>query len=114
MARLTNLKPGLSTLATSIGYIPDATGRDRHRDTVQPWRKWYKTSRWQKLRWSILIRDGLMCQMCKTIVPDTSKLVADHRTPHRGSASLFWDAANLWALCKDCHDGAKQREERGR
>jgi len=39
-------------------------------------------------------------------------MVADHKTPHRGDEALFWDRQNLWCLCKGCHDGAKQREDR--
>ena len=71
-------------------------------------------ARWQKLRWSVLVRDLFACQMCKCVEADTSKLVADHRTPHRGDEALFWDASNLQCLCKDCHDRLKQAEERGR
>jgi hypothetical protein len=25
----------------------------------------------------------------------------------------FWDDANLWCVCKGCHDGQKQSIERG-
>ena len=38
--------------------------------------------------------------------------IVDHRVPHRGKSWLFWDRANWQALCKGCHDAAKQREER--
>lgn len=41
------------------------------------------------------------------------ELVADHRIAHRGDETLFWAPENLQCLCKRCHDGAKQREERG-
>jgi 5-methylcytosine-specific restriction endonuclease McrA len=75
---------------------------------------WYKTVRWQRLRWSILKRDGFTCQMCGRVNGKTSELVADHRTPHRGDEALFWDENNLWTLCKSpCHDKHKQRQERG-
>lgn len=83
---------------------------DRVRDQ-RPWRKWYKTARWRTLRWSVLVRDCFTCQRCGTIEGDTSKLVADHRKPHRGDAALFWDERNLETLCASCHSGAKQREE---
>lgn len=39
-------------------------------------------------------------------------LVADHIRPHRGDPALFWWADGIQCLCKPCHDGAKQREER--
>lgn len=111
MGRLTSLKPRIGTLKTNIAYLPEGRqARDRHRDR-QPWRKWYKTSEWRRLRWATLVRDLFTCGMCGRLENDTSKLVADHRTPHRGDERLFWDAGNLWCLCKPCHDGAKQREE---
>lgn len=76
-----------------------------------PWRAWYKTARWQRLRWSVLVRDLFMCVRCKRVEADTSKLVADHKQPHRGDEHLFWDETNLQTLCKDCHDSVKQIEE---
>jgi 5-methylcytosine-specific restriction enzyme A len=38
--------------------------------------------------------------------------VVDHIEPHRGDTGRFWDKANHQPLCKPCHDGAKQSEER--
>ena len=59
--------------------------RLRERDVNVGWRKWYKTARWQKLRWSVLVRDLFTCQMqgCGRIEADTSQLVADHKHPHQ-------------------------------
>lgn len=113
MGRLTQLKTGLAPLRHRLAFAadlkPDGT---RSRDQVQHWRSWYKTARWQKLRWSILVRDLFTCSMCKRIEADTSQLVADHRVPHRGDETLFWDEGNLQCLCKACHDSAKQSAER--
>lgn len=86
--------------------------RSRMRRDTQSWRKWYSTKRWQRLRWSVLVRDAFTCRRCRRIESNTSQLVADHCEPHRGDAGLFWGADNLQCLCKACHDGAKQREER--
>lgn len=88
--------------------------RSQRRDATQPWRAWYKTARWQKLRWSVLVRDLFTCQrpQCHRIEPNTSLLVADHKVAHRGDERLFWDETNLQCICKSCHDGDKQREER--
>ena len=85
--------------------------RSRQRDDTLPWRAWAKTARWQKLRWSVLVRDLFCCAKCRRVVSDTSKLVADHKTPHRGDERLFWDPDNLQCLCKACHDQVKQVEE---
>ena len=86
--------------------------RSRLRDASQAWRAWYKTSRWQKLRWSILVRDLFTCARCNGIEADTSQLVADHIEPHKGNVEKFWNPANLQCLCKTCHDKVKQAEER--
>ena len=113
MARLTSLSSRIGTVRPRLTSLPtDRQAFDRNRD-MRPWRRWYKTARWQKLRIRVLVRDLFTCQMrgCGRIEPDTSKLVADHRKPHRGDEQLFWDEANLWTLCAACHSGAKQREE---
>jgi 5-methylcytosine-specific restriction endonuclease McrA len=91
----------------------DRKDRDRRRD-ARPYRRWYKTARWQRLSRSVIERDGFICQWpgCGKFEPKRSMLVADHRTPHRGDETLFWDENNLWTLCKPCHDSRKQREER--
>lgn len=111
--KLGNLKPRFGSMAPRMGHAPaDERSRSHHRDSTQPWRRWYKTSRWQKLRWSILVRDLFTCRRCRRVESETSQLVADHKRPHRGDPTLFWDEGNLECLCKTCHDGAKQREER--
>lgn len=112
MSRLKSLKPRVGTLAPRIGYAGgDEASRSRHRDATQAWRAWYKTSRWQKLRWSILVRDCFTCKLCGWIGNDTSFLVCDHVEPHRGDEDKFW-AGPFQTLCKACHDKDKQREER--
>ncbi len=102
------------TLRQAGGRLATPAGEDS-RDRLNLWRRWYKTARWRKLRWKILLRDRFTCQMtgCGRVEHDTSRLVADHRVRHGGDASLFWDEANLQTLCKSCHDGTKQAGERG-
>lgn len=72
----------------------------------------YKTTRWQKLRWSILARDLFTCQMCKVMQTDTSMLVCDHIDPHKGDEAKFW-AGPFQTLCAPCHNSLKKREEHG-
>lgn len=92
--------------------------RDRfeQRQVLEPWRRWYKLSRWASephgLRWQILLRDNFTCQMCGLLETDTSQLVADHKVPHRGDEAMFWDEGNIWCLCVQCHSRVKQAEER--
>jgi 5-methylcytosine-specific restriction protein A len=75
------------------------------------WRAWYKTARWQRLRWQVLVEGQFRCARCGTLEGDTAQLVADHIEPHRGDAGLFWDQGNLQVLCAPCHAGPKQAEE---
>ncbi len=111
--RVSAIKPLIGRLATPTREAAEAE-RHRQRDRVQPWRAWYKTARWQKLRMSVLVRDLFTCQMkgCCRIEADTSQLVADHKIPHHGDETLFWNENNLQCLCKSCHDKLKQKEER--
>ena len=107
----------LKTLPPRLGSLPSRlttfdTG-DRGRAQANPWRAWYNTTRWRRLRWSILLRDGFTCQWpgCGRIEPNSSLLVADHKRAHRGDERMFWDESNLQTLCKPCHDSRKQRAE---
>lgn len=116
MSKLTALKPVLKPLShhvSKLGGYENEQQRLRQRDDSQAYRKWYKTARWQKLRMSVLVRDLFTCKMagCGKIEGDTSKLVCDHKKPHRGREALFWDERNLQCICKDCHDRIKQQEE---
>ncbi|UWQ77366.1 HNH endonuclease [Leisingera sp. M658] len=92
--------------------------RSQQRDVEQPWRAWYKTARWQKLRLKILIRDGWRCQETGERLsgkyPSQNSPVVDHKRPHRGDPDLFWDERNLQSVSKSYHDGVKQSiEKRG-
>jgi 5-methylcytosine-specific restriction enzyme A len=113
MGRLTTLGSRLSRLPGGRLKLAETRQQvDRNRN-AQAWRGWYGLKRWKQLRWSVLVRDGFTCQRegCGRIEHDTSKLVADHRTPHRGDPALFWSERNLLTLCAACHSGAKQAEE---
>lgn len=112
MGKLSNLKPAIGSLSSTLAFMPKTEQeRDRFRGK-QHWRKWYSTARWKKLRWSVLLRDAFTCQRCGRLEGDTSQLVANHKRPHRGNETLFWDDRNLETACKPCHDGAIQSEER--
>ncbi|QCP88108.1 HNH endonuclease [Cereibacter sphaeroides] len=114
MARLTQLPQRLGVAPARLRSLSggDGVSRTQARLAIAPWRGWYSTARWRQLRWSVLSDADFTCAMCGKLEGDTSQLVADHRTPHRGDVTLFWDRSNLQCLCKPCHDRAKQREER--
>ena len=40
-----------------------------------------------------------------------SEAVVNHKMPHKGNLTLFYDPSNLEAVCWSCHSGAIQSEE---
>jgi 5-methylcytosine-specific restriction protein A len=116
MGKLKAIGSHLSFLKPTVGFLQQAPkGETATRLAYAPWRSWYGTERWRKLRLRIFQRDGFTCQWpgCGRVEGNTSMLVADHRRRHNGDANLFWDEGNLQTLCKPCHDGPKQRAEQG-
>lgn len=113
MGKLKALAHRLAPLKPRIGYAQgDTTAQDRSRNVFAPWRAWYRTARWAKLRKAVLLRDLYTCRMCGRVAPSPD-LVADHIVPHRGDPALFWCGEDgLQTLCSSCHGGAKQAQER--
>lgn len=116
MAKIKTLKPLISTMKPMLGYSSGSErDRSRYRDKTQSWRAWYKTSRWQKLRLSILQRDLYTCRVTGVLLigkhPAPNSAVVDHIKPHRGDEALFWDENNLQVVSKEYHDSVKQKEE---
>ena len=114
MPRLSTIKPRLGNVSPRLHSVSRAAleqARHHCRDEVQPWRRWYKTARWQKLRLSVLQRDRYTCQSCGRIEGETSRLVCDHIEPHGGDEEKFWNGP-FQTLCKPCHDGIKQAIDR--
>ncbi|MGV3515613.1 HNH endonuclease [Luteitalea sp.] len=88
-----------------------AVAHDEKRAEEKPWRRWYNTQRWQRLRRQVLLDEPLcMCRWCeggkKRVRPST---VVDHKRPHRGDPILFWDRENLQGMNKRCHDSKTGR-----
>nr|WP_256372325.1 HNH endonuclease signature motif containing protein [Ensifer sp. M14] len=54
-----------------------------------------------------------LCRFCLVVEDVTEATVVDHMRPHKGNVELFYDPGNLQSLCKPCHDGFKQRIDRG-
>lgn len=115
--RLRNLRPRLAAAKPRLGYVEgDAKAQDRHRNALSPWRAWYHTERWQRLRLKIFERDAYTCQrtgeVCAGRHPAPNSPVANHVRPHKGDPALFWDEGNLETVTKAVHDGIVQAEER--
>lgn len=110
--RLKDAKPRLSSVAPRLGYASgDKAAQNRSREAFAPWRAWYRTARWARLRTKVLVRDAYTCRRCGA-TRNSPELVADHIKPHRGDPVLFWCGEDgLQTLCSPCHGGAKQRQE---
>jgi 5-methylcytosine-specific restriction endonuclease McrA len=82
---------------------------------AQPWRNWYKLKRWSDLKLQVHIRDRFVCQrtgvLCTGREPEPNSPVANHKVPHRGDPTLFWDPDNIETVSKAYHDSVIQRHE---
>ncbi len=68
--------------------------------------------RWQKAR-AAFLRNHPLCVRCGEKGSVVLAEVVDHKVPHRGDSTLFWDASNWQSLCKRCHDVKTTREDGG-
>ena len=84
---------------------------DAKRQTEQPWRSFYFTPEWRKLRAEQLNREP-WCRMHVAKGEQVQASHVDHIRAHRGSRALFFDPANLQSLCPTCHNKWKQAQER--
>jgi len=115
--RLNLLSSSVKPLAPLLGHAAgDERGRNRIRETSQPWRAWYHSRRWHRLRLEVFARDEWTCQqsgiLCIGKAPSPDSPVAHHRRPHHGDARLFWDVNNIETIAKAVHDELLQAEER--
>lgn len=66
---------------------------------------------WRRARLAFLAEHPL-CERCQKQGKTTAATVVNHRTPHKGDPTLFWDEANWEATCKPHHDAVIQSEEK--
>jgi len=117
VGRLKALKPALAAMKPRLGFAPgDERAADKSRNLMAPWRAWYNTERWRKLRMQVFVRDHFVCQrtgaVCLGRYPAPNSPVANHKVPHKGNPELFWDINNIETVAKEVHDGLIQAEER--
>lgn len=113
MGKLKQVAPRVAAPKPRLARRTDAEGHGQG----EWWRRWYGTARWRDpddgLRIRVFRRDGFTCRRCGRFEPRTELLVGDHDRPVRDDPErLFWDEDNVVTLCKPCHDGPKQAEER--
>lgn len=117
MARLSVPASKLKTSGRRVGFAPDQAKGQPTVHHSRPWKAWYNTARWQRLRQEVLIRDAYTCQrtfrVCGGGPGEPHSPVVNHIIPHRGSEALFWDPANLQTVTKQVHDSLIQAEEQG-
>ena len=70
------------------------------------------TSAWVKARHAYLNAHPLCVQHRKEGAL-VAAAVVDHKAPHKGDKTLFWDSNNWQALCKACHDRKTATEDGG-
>lgn len=114
--KLKIIRPLVSTLPPLVGRPKGEKARDHYRRQTQPWRAWYNTPRWERLRRQAFERDLYTCQrsgeICSGTGNDQNSPVANHKIPHHGDPALFWDINNIETVTKRIHDGLIQSEER--
>jgi 5-methylcytosine-specific restriction enzyme A len=110
VGRLKQMAPMLGEMQARVGYLPETEFARRR--AANPLRALHNTARWEAVREQVLFDALFTCARCGRLERDKSKLVADHKVPHRSDLALFWDRGNLQCLCKPCHDRHKQRDER--
>jgi 5-methylcytosine-specific restriction protein A len=79
-------------------------------NTKRPWRStkgnFHNNKDWLSSR-SRFLTVNPKCNFC-----GVKSTIVDHITPHKGDWVLFMNQNNWQALCKLCHDSAKQKAER--
>lgn len=83
---------------------------DAKRRQTKPWRALYKTPEWQARRAAQLAAEPL-CRRCTARGLVTAATVVNHLERHHGDPVKFF-CSPVESLCKPCHDGEVQAQER--
>lgn len=67
-------------------------------------------SAWEKARAAYLRKHPFCCR-CDAVGAVTLATVVNHKTPHRGDKTLFWDKKNWEPVCESHHNSAAQKED---
>lgn len=106
MAKLQSLKPRLQSIGNRLATMQPGSWRTNKQTSAQ---RGYGY-KWQKAREQHL-REHPLCVYCERDGRVTAATVVDHKIPHRGDMTLFWDRSNWQSLCATHHSRDKQREE---
>ena len=83
---------------------------DADRRRAKPWRSFYGTPEWREIKAAQKAKQPL-CERHLKRGEIVAMQVVNHKVRHRGDWALFL-AGPFESLCKACHDGEVQREER--
>lgn len=84
----------------------------RHtRTAAAEYNHWYDLAPWRRARKLQLLHQP-KCERHLARGKLVFATIVNHRIPHRGNRDLFLDPDNLESVCKDCHDGVIQKEEK--
>jgi len=70
----------------------------------------YQLAKWDRLRSSILRRDGYQCQLCKRYGKQTAGSHVHHIFPAENYEQYQFTAWNLITLCQACHNRMHDRD----
>ena len=106
--KLTILKPRVQTIP---GRLPTLGSSGWRTSDMSAAERGYD-HRWRKAR-DRYLRLHPLCVMCGQETPSRTVVatVVDHKIPHRGDKTLFWDETNWQSLCAPHHSSHKQRME---
>lgn len=71
----------------------------------------YRTKEWFRIRQSVMVRDGMMCQMCQKNCMGKYNAHVDHIKPLVEGGTD--DMENLRLLCQRCHNARTATDSRG-
>jgi len=100
-------QPGCSVLVPR-GRCRTHAVQHEHTRTDYAVRRWYRTTRWVRLRLRVLVDQAYECAACGEVHRD---LEVDHIVKHAGDPHRFWNRENLQALCTPCHTRKTTRGE---
>jgi hypothetical protein len=83
---------------------------DRRREALKPWRGWYRTADWRRIRERQLATKPL-CERCERRGLVVIATVVNHVGRHGGDRAKFFGGP-FESACKPCHDGEIQSEEK--
>lgn len=101
-------KKCFKTTGNKSGLCDECEVLDKREKTVNDRKRGSSYARGYGKRWQIASRLFLqkhpLCVVCQKNRVLREATCVDHKIPHRGDMTLFWDEGNWQALCAKCHN----------